>query len=384
MGLKKTCKGVLNVNGRLTDFIYQRFGKGQEDLIRTSSYLSKNDCIEDYSELQLFRKSIKERTTRWYSTDANLSNRLIYGIWESMFGGFSDEKIYTLPSVEHGLIFHDSIFTDSRYTARPSIVTFGDYRYGVIRRFVNRPIFRVGPYIQYAEPYYTEEEMSAKKKRLGRTLLVFPSHGTNESEVSHDQIAYLEKVKCLAKDFDSVIINVFWWNLCDPIVERFESEGFKVVSAGFRDDPRFLSRLKTIIELSDLVVGDEIGTHVGYALSLKRPYIHLPVHKRKNVHFKDKNEMSGIDVKIKSDLIEYFDGEHSLAEQLNACDPYWGFSHSKSEDELSAICSISQDIARLSNSWVGQYKRAAKNLLELFVEKPIEKRLLSEALTAIQ
>lgn len=70
-----------------------------------------------------------------------------------MFGNFSQYKICEMPSVEHGLILYDDIFTDVRYTGRKTVCTFSDFRKDIIQKYRNIPVFTVGPYINYAKDF---------------------------------------------------------------------------------------------------------------------------------------------------------------------------------------------------------------------------------------
>ena len=54
-------------------------------------------------------------------------------------------------------------------------------------------------------------------------------------------------------------------------VEKYKSEGFVVVSNGHRSDPQFLSRQKDLIELSDMMMTNGLGTHIGYSICMNKP-----------------------------------------------------------------------------------------------------------------
>lgn len=379
VSFKNFVKGLFCIDGRFNSKFYDHFASGQKSLIEISSFFSQVDTIRDPEPLKQFRKSVDNHNAVWYSTDPNLSNSLIYGIWSSMFGSFGDKPLYETPAVEHGLIFHNSIFTDLRYTCRPVAVTFGQYRKRVIRQFTDKAIFQVGPYIRYAAPYYTLEEYKTLKNELGKVLLLFPAHGTNEAIIQHEHAQYLAKVDALAEDYDTVLVNAFWWNINDPIIDAFERMGYRVVSAGFRDDVRFLSRLRTLIDLADLVAGDEIGTHVGYSLALGTPYRSLSVSKHVCERPKEKLDLTGGD--IKNALWHLFDGSSEInCQQIEECEPYWGFSQSKTREELKLIFEMSSAIAREAKYREKRYGSAAFNLAESYPKGSHERRLLNEAL----
>ena len=101
-----------------------------------------------------------------------MSNYRMYGISNALFeNGF--DKVYELPSVEHGLIFYNQNWTDTALTARASCVTFGPFRKQILQRYYKTPVFEVGPYIQYADNYYNHMQMVEWKDKLGKLYWFF-------------------------------------------------------------------------------------------------------------------------------------------------------------------------------------------------------------------
>ena len=171
-------------------------------------------------------------------------------------------------------------------------------------------------------------------------------------------------------------------NKHDPIIKKFAAEGYHISSAGFRDDVRFLSRLRTLIELADLVVGDDVGTHVGYTLALGVPYHQIPlgtsVDPPRGVSQYEYRRVEG----IKSNLGSLFlEANEILSDQVEVCEPFWGFSCLRSREELKAIAEISAHIGELSHDWSLGFARASKHALREYEESDLMKYvLLSEAL----
>lgn len=379
--IKDAVKGAFSWNGVLNNWFYRRFGKTDQAFLDFLDTACAIDSIADVAPIKELRKKVDTDGQPWFSTDANLSNSLIYGIWPSLFSGFEKRELFQTPAVEHGLIFHDRMFTDTRFTARPSLVTFGDYRQSVLRSKTNRPVFKVGPYIHYATSYYDPTAFADLKHKYQKTLLVFPSHGTDAAVVSLEEKEYISKVRELAKGYDSVIVNVFWWNINDPVVSAFESEGFHIACAGVRDDVFFLSRLRTMIELADGVAGDGIGTHVGYALGLGVPYTMLPMSSTLS-------NITGVDSipsDTQSDLARVADLLSSVPQEIDrckeACSPYWGFEYVRTPEELGAIYDIAYELGERSKYCVNGSRSAALQLLQLYGEHDeVKYDLLRESL----
>lgn len=317
------------------------------------------DTIADpYSLLEI--KQRFERGVVSHSKDKNFNNTMIYGYWRSLFPDVDDSNIPDLPAIEHGLILADDVFEEIVLTGRCTAVTFGGYRQGVIREKAHIPAFSVGPYIQYAKPFYSLEQFRAVKEGLGKTLLVFPGHSTDRSEVTRNVERQIREIDASAAGFDSVLISTFWWDLDDPILNVFEAHGYKVVCAGFRDDPSFISRQRTIIELSDAVLSDGIGTHVGFSRTFDKPIAFFSnkssrnpdawaASRRSSIAFAE-NEIAralkGLDERVADDIF----------------DKYWGLGIRRSSEELKVIQELSREITERSKGFRADAIAAAEDI----------------------
>ena len=287
---KEKTKHLLAVNSFINAAVYTNLSKKTlADMRLLCEEAKYDDSIKDISWLRELRKDVEQGKRGFYTTDCNFSNSHIYGIWDSIFGQFGVDPIYT-PSVEHGLILHDQIFNDIEDTARAACVTFGQFRKEIIKKHIKKPVFCVGPYIHYASSFYDSERIESERKKNGKTLLVFPMHSTNNSELSVEIDNYISYLKGKEKAFDTILINTFWWNINDPLTHALESEGYRIVSAGFRDDVMFIRRLKTLIKMSDMVVGDSIGTHVGYCINCGIPFRYEPTGSREVLKTEKENK----------------------------------------------------------------------------------------------
>ena len=387
MALKNLIKSVINKNTYFNDGFYKMLSKDRNiEIFKIYEEMEYWDTISDVSELQKFRAAV-ENGKNYYTTDPNISNSRIYGIWESIFGEFcKDNIVVDTPAVEHGLIFHNQIFTDLKYTARASCVTFGSFRKNIIKKYIKRPIFCVGPYIKYAKPFYQQDVFAEIKEKFGKTLVVFPTHSTNTSSITVREKKFSDAIKDIAKDYNSVIINAFWWNINDPLIKRLSAEGYHIASAGYRDDNKFLSRLKTIVALADLVVGDSIGTHVGYCISEKKPFKLLNLETK--VSLLDKKEQSDIAFvttileDIKNQFYYNYKDEFSIPKTvIDVCNKYWGFDHIKTKKQIGLIYDINKEIMERckGNIFIANY--VGHKLLNEYREKDSEKyKILDEAL----
>ena len=356
---KSTILNLISSNAYFNSFFYSHWKPAD-----TKKYLSivndfkSDDSIQDTSNLSLLKKEI-DSGKKWIPGDINLANSLNYGIKKSVFP-FELAQLHK-PSIEHGMIFYDAIFEDTNNTAPITTSTMGPFRQEIIQKHRQIPVFVVGPYIQYAEPFYKENQFATEKKKLGKTLLVFPSHSTNLSSVSLDEKIYIAKINEIATEYDSVVVCSFWWNLNDPLIEMMKSSGFRVVSAGFRDDPNFLPRLKTIIRLADLAVGDSIGTNVGYCFSEKIPFKLLDTNTAQKTMVNE--ELKGEpDRQKKLNDLRYAlcsDNTQAINSYLSY---YWGMDIFYSEKDRRIMCDIEKDILKTTFGFTQNINQAIHKL----------------------
>ncbi|KQW86904.1 hypothetical protein ASC84_14340 [Acinetobacter sp. Root1280] len=352
-------KNFLKKNTYLTHFLYKNYNKKIEFQIQEMiNELSLHDTIFDQTTLITLKREIDTNSKSFYSSNINNTNARLYGIFNSLFK-IQNDPLYLYPSVEHGLIFRNTNWTDTADTARASCITLSDFRQQILRNYYNTPIFCVGPYIHYADQYYTKENFTKIKKNLGKTLLVFPTHGTDDFHVTYEQQIFLDMIKNFKNEFDSILICAFWWNINDPLLNILKKMGCQIVSAGFREDPLFLSRLKTIIELSDLAIGDSIGTHIGYCIHLNTPFFYFDSKSLKN-HIKDDFISYHMNILKKA----FLNSTTINKDHLDLIDYYWGINHIKSKKDLEDIQILNKIITRNCYGRTSLYSKYSQSLLK--------------------
>ena len=282
----------------------------QKALKKQIRLLSKIDSISDFPT---FRRAVRPllNSNTILNEGRFGEDAYYYGHYASMlkYAGIKRTVIPVFSDLEHGVRFgsekwrhHDEslIFACQGPERVSEIADF----------FPSTPVFILGPYIRYARPYYSAKQFEAKKKELGKTLLVFPSHTfelDKDGSISSDMFnTVYEKY---AHSYDTVMVCIYWNDIDDPLWEKYARKGAVLVSAGFRGDSHFIERLKTIIMLSDTVIGDDLGTNIGYCLAMKKKFILAKTIFRKN----EKIE------KYSKQFVEAFSSENGRfsAEQLS-------------------------------------------------------------------
>ena len=362
--IKRIIKNMISQNYYINNWIYDNFSANKKkEFALYVRKMSSWDCIMDTNDLEIFRYTIDDGRN-YLLHSPNKANTHIYGIWENIFGGIVGKEYYNSPSVEHGLILHDDVFDDLLCTSRASVCTLGPFRKSIIRKYLREPVFCVGPYIHYALPFYEKEKQKKLKEKLGKVLLVFPVHSTDASILSIKEEKFIEILNKRAKEYDNVLINTYWWNINDTLIKKLRAEGYHICSAGFRDDPKFLNRLKSIINLADYAIGDSVGTHVGYCMHENVPFEYIEMDSE-SVSNNSKEMLSLQDRALHvAKIKEAFSGK-DYEKQKSIYKYYFGGGMEKTDEELKAICNITKELFR--------YTKGNKFLINYGVKKLLKK-----------
>ena len=179
--------------------------------------------------------------------------------------------------IEHGIMFSGYLIEDE--CTIPSINTI--YTYSKFRKSVildhfgvnfNKDIIPIGPYILYVDNFKSQRRLRKLKKKLGKVLLVLPSHSTLGHKIEYDENEFLHEVEEVSKDYDTVLVSLFWADIRYGRDQMYLKKGYKVVCSGTRSDRWFLRRQRDLFELADFSMSNEVGTHVGYLIALGCPH----------------------------------------------------------------------------------------------------------------
>lgn len=185
--------------------------------------------------------------------------------------------------LEHGVCFINTPesarllgYVDRKFVK--TIYTYGPVRKRLIEEYLQkkklkRNVVSIGPYIKGASNFYSANELKKIKSKYGKILLVYPQHSIEDIKVNYDFWNLVQEINKRKSDFDNVFVCLYWKDILlhPEYVDKYKSEGFVVVSNGHRSDPKFLSRQKDLIELSDMMLTNGLGTHIGYSVCLNKP-----------------------------------------------------------------------------------------------------------------
>lgn len=359
-------------NRRILEFAEKA---GKFDTIR-----SLDEARALLAEMQAINR--REGNNEWYYRDAAWESRNFGHLNELFaFAGVSLQNAIYLPNIEHGINFLDT------YWDRPTnLAVYGPERQRFLQqRLPGKPVFTIGPPIAYTRPFYTLQQYRACKANWGKTLLVFCAHSYESASCGFDAEQFADEVFArYSKQFESIVACLFYSDIDGPFSKAMQRRGAKIVSAGFRFDCNFIRRMRTILELSDAVVSNGLGTHIGYALYFNRPVeliggqidYRLYTDSFSQAQFRNYDVFSRV---FAPNGFVITKSQRQLAEGM------WGFSRIRTKQEIQVLVTLCRRIALRCRGDIYQYNAAAlavlKNLSHEQEEKAmIGKRLLQEAL----
>lgn len=305
--------------------------------------ISQIDSIQDY---ELFRQYLTKIPAQvlgsTYTVKRAFAENTLYGYADSVmnYGGLENENMLYMPLLEHGIDLSDS-GRIQRYVKNVSYIFQGDNKTQKWKEKMKRNAYSIGPFIYYAQDYYRDDIIESIHKKFGKTLLVFPPHSDEYGDDDFVLDAFTKTLFRIGKSYDTILVSVFWVNANDDYINYLKSNGLKLVSSGFKLDPLFVSRMKSLIKMSDTVVFPSLTTSVGYAYYLGKKVICL-ASDRTDAHT---NLMSKIyDIKKENNrYIDKFcsifteDAEDRTDEMDRLIDHYWGISRIKTKEQIRNI-----------------------------------------------
>jgi hypothetical protein len=234
--------------------------------------------------------------------------------------------------LEHGLkVSRDATFESPQSWAR-GYLCMGPLRARWLTERFGLRAEPIGPWIAYARPVLSAAAIASLREQLGPTLLVVLAHNWDEVERHMDLEACIDGVADQASrgGYRSVIWLRHWK---DPELEELPPQ-WLLACNGHRSNPWFLDAMRTLLELSDGLISNAFGTHLGYGVALGKRLHWLPVQA-------DQNLASLSAVKADEEADEWRERQR-LSSELSAAlamadavastkavrdllNPYWGF-----------------------------------------------------------
>lgn len=284
--------------------------------------------------------------------------------------------------VEHGLYLGANLHEIDTINL-PCVFTFSEYRRQLLRTATDRPVFQIGPYIQYVKAI---EDTAPMKKSLGKTMLVFPVHTFESTSVEYrvdDFVDFILKIK-EQMDIQTVLVSVYFCDI-QKMAPIYESLGFSVVCSGHRTDKEFLPRQKAYLELADVIVTNSVGTHLGYAVSMNKPVCLFCQKLDYEYANKQAEEMESGDAHYytaEQEIIEAFQGIHYeiSPEQILVVEKYWGLSKVRSPEDLKLMLEAAEFVLQKTSVSNKSYK----DMFVEYAQKRNDSRICELIMEALQ
>lgn len=304
----------------------------------------------NFNEIEKLSQDIKSNYNELIHGEYGLSRYGMNHVFKKYAGLDDDFKIHAL--FEHGIIYTEDTNGAVRvHEYLPSIVA-SQYRINVLKKDKSfKGAYAIGPYIHYGNPLLSTDQINQEKERLGRNLLVFPSHSIEGLISEYNIENFCKKIDEISKDYDSVRICMYYKEVALKKHIPYQKHGFEVVTAGHFNDYNFIPRLKSIILTSDMTMSNEIGSHLGYCIYLNKPHY---LFQGEDIDYKCEddgrnsklmleNEKISEEERNKSDNVfkmkkvfgEF--NEQITKDQYELIKYLWGFDHVKTPSELKKI-----------------------------------------------
>lgn len=235
--------------------------------------------------------------------------------------------------LEHGLkVSRTATFESPRPWTR-GYLCMGPLRASWLKERFGLPAVPIGPWIAYAKPLLERGEIDRLRATLGPTLLVVLAHSWDQVERSMDWDSCVASVAATAaaEGYRSVIWLRHWK---DPELRGLPPQWI-VACNGHRSNPWFLDAMRTLLELSDGLVSNAFGTHLGYGVALGKRLHWLPVEAQQDLSHLSADKAAeekaewGERQRLSARLSMALDAQKSMDVSslvMDLLNPYWGFN----------------------------------------------------------
>jgi hypothetical protein len=289
----------------------------------------------DAAQLEALARDREQRTPEWHTPNDFYGHAAALKAYAGLPPDYSLRAV-----VEHAPFNDDHAWRCDLASPLPAMFVFGPSRLPHLRTVTDKQVYPVGPYIHYAAPSLSPEELAAARTAMGRTLLVFPAHSSHTVTAEYDRESFCRTVDELAAGFDTVLVCVYWKNILEGDHRLYMDRGYACTTAGHMFDPGFLGRLKSILLAADACLSNNWGTFLGYAAWLGKPFCIR--RSRITIRTEDRSTFQR-DVQrnhaCRDRIYHHFEpfSDTLRPEQYRALAPRWGFDHVRSPRELAGL-----------------------------------------------
>ena len=342
-----------------------------------SYYLKKKyekiDPINDYDE---FCKAVEEIKNNKYDLGLRFTGceSMFYGHYSNLirYAGYKPRYHCAGIGIIHGVDFSESIIPDIKLENTFLFISQGNTP-KICKSDKTSLMLDIGPFIHYAKNFYSPEEERELKKELGKTVLIYPTHSYEKSEIGGREIEkYRKMIEHYASDYDTVVLCVYWHDVLDDIFLKVRHmPRVKMVSCGLRSDENFLARTKSLMNISDLIVGTHIGTFIGYAIYMNKPIEYYDLNETVQDYSGLSSEELDTNIRNKMFVKKAIIEKQELSYVYQT---YWGGTDKiRTKDEIAAVLELRDEIIGNSRGYVQQFNKIVSRLKDKYKKSDSEK-----------
>lgn len=223
----------------------------------------------------------------------------------------------------------------------------------IIEKNTDKTVLAIGPTIMYAKSVLTEEETVKIKKKLGKTLLILPSHSIEDYSCKSNVDNFLEYAEYIKSKFhfNTVLVCLYFYDIVIGEDEYYTSKGYQVVSTGHRNSRDFLDMQRTLYEICDGVISQGYTTGLSYGFCMGKP---ISIFNDDITYYKtgkpDEKQipMNSLENQKFNNLFAEY--EDTLTdEQKDYAEFLWNVSKKRSREELLKILKLAKKIDKTCN-----------------------------------
>lgn len=321
--------------------------------------LKASNKLELYKDIRRIHWRFKYNSQQYnelVATQTLVPQNSYYGheYWLRNYAAY-DKSLKTL--IEHGLFLKceiDKIGWDVEWDLG-SIFTFGDARYEVLSRmYPDYKLYRIGPRIHYVP--IDKDYVNEIKKQIDlskKTVVLFPTHSIFDYKNPYDVNLFIDDACSFAvnNSIGNILVCLHPSDYRYNYQYEYMNRNKKMILVSGGENPiKFLSRLKAILSISDIVYSNSFGTHIGYAIYMNKP---LVINTRSDSLDTEKPEISNFSYSIK----DYEQEKNLFIKEFSGSDPwkisnpqkelvdyYFGLSHVKNKEELYKCFEYCEDL----------------------------------------
>jgi hypothetical protein len=173
--------------------------------------------------------------------------------------------------VPHGIYLDDNfLWIEEQQAKLPVVLVYPLYRERTYQAATTKKTVLI------ASPFvYVTELLKCQPKPERRGTLFFPSHSTHHITAQMDFERLADSITALGEEYQPVTVCMYWRDYNLGHHEPFRRKGIRIVSAGHMFDPAFLFRFYHLCSMHRYACGNDVGSHMFYAVKAGCSYFHL-------------------------------------------------------------------------------------------------------------